>query len=304
VGSIVSLSDIRTLGSLDGVRAVTSVLIGRVRAPWSDSFTVVGVSSLQPLLGQMSMSAGRPFDPARSELILGRLAASRLGYGVGNKMLLSGGQLLTISGIYSMGVGIMDGAAILDLATAQRLTGRSDSVSLALLQLADPADIPAAIGRIAARLPHLTAFPSGELVAHVTELRAVDLFARVVSTGTLFACALIVANTLSMAIAARTREIGILMAIGWTRSMIVRTVLAEGVIVCLIAALLGNAAGRFGLRLLDLAAPLGLGSLPSTVPLAVALASLALATTLGALGAVYPAALASRVLPARALRYE
>lgn len=304
VGSVISLPDLETLRHLDGVRAVTAVLIGRIRAPWSDSFTIVGVSSLEPLLGQMRITEGRPFETGRKELILGQLAASRLGYSVGNKMLLAGGHLLTISGIYNLGVGVMDGAAILDLETVQRLVGRTDSVSLALMQLADPGEIPAVIARIAARLPHLTGFRSGDLAAHVAELRAVDLFAWFVSASTVFACILIVAATLSLTVAARRREIGVLIAIGWSRAMIVRTVLAEGVIVCLTAALIGNILARIGLWLLDRAAPIGLGSLPVAVPVIVGVSSFVLAGALGALSALYPAAVASRVPPAQALRYD
>jgi putative ABC transport system permease protein len=304
VSSVISRADLEALRRIAGVRAVTAVLIGRIRAPWSDSFTVVGVSSLQPLLGQMRLTEGRPFEPGRSELLLGQLAATRLGYGVGNKMLLTRDQLLTVSGVYNLGVGIIDGSAIVDLETAQRLTGRTDSVSLALLQLDDPGQIAAVTARIAARLPDLTSFRSGELASHVTELKAVDLFAWIVSVSTVLACILIVTATVSMAVAARTREIGVLIAIGWSRAMIVRTVLAEGVIVCLTAALAGNVLARVGLALLDRAAPIGLGSLPVSVPLTVALSSFVVAGALGALSALYPAAVASRVAPARALRYE
>jgi putative ABC transport system permease protein len=303
VGSHIPLADIEALRGIAGVRAVTSVLIGRVRAPWSDSFTIVGLSSLEPLLGQLRIAHGRPFTPGRNELLLGQLAAVRLGYGVGNKMLLPRGELLTISGVYNLGVGVVDGAAIVDLATAQRLTGRTDSVSLALLQLADPSESQAVIERMAARLPDLTGFRSGELPAHIAELRTVDLFAWLISAGIAGACALIVSAMLAMAVTARTGEFGVLIAIGWSRGMIVRTVLAEGVGVCLVAALVGNGLAQVGLWGLDRAAPIGLGSLPATVPLTLTAASCALAAMLGALSALYPALLASRVPPARVLRH-
>jgi ABC-type antimicrobial peptide transport system permease subunit len=289
---------------VDGVRAVTSVLIGRIRVPWSDSFTIVGVSSLVPLLGHMRLADGRAFVPGHDEMVLGQLAAARLGYRVGNKMLLRPGLLLTIVGTYNLGFGIMDGAAIVDLPTAQRLTGRTDAVNLALLQLANPADIPAVTERITARLPDLTAFRSGDLATHLVELRAVDLFAAVVSVTTGVACVLIVAATLAMAVAARTREIGVLVAIGWSPAMIALTILAEGLIVCLTAALLGNVLAGGALWLLDFAAPIGLGSLPIAVPATVGAGSLAVAAAVGALSALYPAVLASRVSPARALRHE
>jgi putative ABC transport system permease protein len=304
VSSVIPLADLEALRQVAGVRAVTAVLIGRIRSPWSDSFTVVGVSSLRPLLGQMRITEGRPFEPGRNELLLGQLAAVRLGYGVGNKMLLARDQLLTVSGVYNLGVGVIDGAAIVDLANAQRLTGRTDSVSLALLQVGDGHDLATVRARIAARLPDLTSFPSGELASHVTELKTVDLFAWVVSVSTALACILIVAATLSMTVAARMREIGVLIAIGWSRGMIVRTILAEGVVVCLTAALAGNLLARVGFAVLDRAAPIGLGSLPVTVPLTVALSSFVVAAALGALSALYPAVVASRVAPAQALRYE
>jgi putative ABC transport system permease protein len=304
MSSVVSQAELEALARVPGVRTVTPVLIGQIRAPWSDSFTVVGVSSLAPLLSQMRITEGRPFVAGRNEIILGQGAAARLRYGVGNKMLLRPGQLLTITGTYSFGFGIMDGAAIIDLQTARGLTGRTDSVNFAVLQLADASDAPAVAARIAAALPSLTAFRTGELAAHVVELEAVDLFAWIVTVSTAVACVLGVAVTLSMTVVARTRDIGVLAAIGWSRGMIARTVLAEGVVLCLVAALLGNTLARIGLWVFDRAAPIGLGSLPVAPPPVVVIGSLVIAAALGALSALYPAAVASRVMPAQALRYE
>lgn len=304
MSSVVSQADLAALGAVPGVRTVSGVLIGQIRVPWSDSFTVVGVSSLAPLLGQMRIVEGRPFVAGRHEIILGQGAAARLRYGVGNKMLLRPGQLLTITGLYSFGFGIMDGAAIIDLETARGLTGRTDAVNFALLQLADASDLPAVTARVTAALPHLTAFRTGELAAHVVELQAVDLFAWIVTVSTAIACLLGVAVTLSMAVVARTRDVGVLAAIGWSRGMIARTVLAEGVVLCLAAALLGNVLARIGLWAFDRAAPIGVGSLPVAPPSIVVIGSLVVAGALGALSALYPAAVASRVMPAQALRHE
>jgi ABC-type lipoprotein export system ATPase subunit/ABC-type lipoprotein release transport system permease subunit len=127
----------------------------------------------------------------------------------------------------------------------------------------------------------------------------------------LLVAALGVANTMLMAIYERTREIGVLKALGASRSEIRWLFTAE-------AALIGLLGGAFGLlfgtllgRLVDWIAHrylitqgvTGVGAL-SVVPPWLALGALAFAALIGVLAGLYPAARAARLDPVTALRHE
>jgi macrolide transport system ATP-binding/permease protein len=127
----------------------------------------------------------------------------------------------------------------------------------------------------------------------------------------LLVAALGVANTMMMAIYERTREIGVLKALGASSAQIRRLFTVE-------AALIGLIGGAFGLlfgtllgRLVDWIAHrylisegvTGIGQL-SIVPPWLALGALAFAALIGIIAGLYPAARAARLDPVKALRHE
>ncbi len=126
---------------------------------------------------------------------------------------------------------------------------------------------------------------------------------RVVSFLALVIGSLIVANTMWMSVNARTREIGILRAVGWSRRRIMAMILIESAGVGLIACALGCLLG-VGLAELTTWMPMfRLFSSPvyDAVPF---LTALAVAVVLSIGGGAAPAWRASRISPVEALRYE
>ena len=127
----------------------------------------------------------------------------------------------------------------------------------------------------------------------------------------LLVAALGVANTMMMAIYERTREIGVLKALGASRGEIRTLFTVE-------AGLLGFIGGVFGLifgfllgKLVDYIAHqylinegvTGVGDL-SVIPVWLMLGAIAFATLIGILAGLYPAARASKLDPVTALRHE
>lgn len=110
-------------------------------------------------------------------------------------------------------------------------------------------------------------------------------------------------NTMLMSVIERTRELGILRAIGWRRSRVIRMILGESFVISLIAAIAGLAASWVLLHLLScwprtsLLVPQGLSQL------AVAIGFMA-AVCAGVAGSFYPAWHASNIAPVEALRHE
>ena len=110
-------------------------------------------------------------------------------------------------------------------------------------------------------------------------------------------------NTMIMAVYERTREIGILRAVGWRRRRILQLILGESVIIALIAAGVGFIIGILAVDAL-LLLPWVKGLIAPAYSTPLFLQSLGIALGVGFLGGLYPAYRASRIAPTAALRYE
>jgi putative ABC transport system permease protein len=111
-----------------------------------------------------------------------------------------------------------------------------------------------------------------------------------------------IANSLFLSIHERTREFGLLRAIGATRSQVQRVVRYESVITALIGGLLGIAIGLlFGFLMTAALADLGLGF---SVPVVQLAGFLVLAMVVGILAAVVPARRGARIDVLDALHQE
>ena len=115
--------------------------------------------------------------------------------------------------------------------------------------------------------------------------------------------ALGIANTLTMNVIERVREIGILRAAGMTRRQVWRSVVVEAGVIGVAGAFLGIVAGLLvGAAMVVLAG--GQPALAASVPWPVVGLALVLGVTLSMLAAAYPARLAARVSIVRAVAYE
>jgi putative ABC transport system permease protein len=112
-----------------------------------------------------------------------------------------------------------------------------------------------------------------------------------------------VLNTMLMAVHERTREIGVLRAVGWRRRKVLGMILKESVLL----AMLGGAAGIifavFLVWSLNLIPLMG-GLLAPSWQWDVFARAILVALLLGLIGGLYPAYRATRMQPVEALRYE
>ncbi|MFC1879549.1 ABC transporter permease, partial [Chloroflexota bacterium] len=120
-----------------------------------------------------------------------------------------------------------------------------------------------------------------------------------------------VANTMMMAIYERTREIGVLKALGATNREVRRMFTADAVLLGFIGGVLGLILGALLGRLVDWVGHVylasegvtGIGRM-SVVPPWLAIGSLIFASLIGILGGLYPAHRAAKLDPVVALRHE
>jgi putative ABC transport system permease protein len=110
---------------------------------------------------------------------------------------------------------------------------------------------------------------------------------------------IVIMNIMLMAVAERTREIGIRKALGARRKDILRQFLVEAATLSTAGALLGIGTGIVLAKIVDAATPL-----PASVSFASILGGIFLGVVVGVVSGVYPAGRAARLDPIAALRFE
>jgi putative ABC transport system permease protein len=110
-------------------------------------------------------------------------------------------------------------------------------------------------------------------------------------------------NTMLMSVLERTREIGVLRALGWQRRQVVGMILKEALTLGLLGGVVGLLLGMgmvWGIQQI----PLIGGMLEPNYSLELIGQTLIIALVAGAIGGLYPSLRATRMQPMEALRYE
>ena len=110
-------------------------------------------------------------------------------------------------------------------------------------------------------------------------------------------------NTMVMSVFERTREIGVLRALGWRKWRVVRMILSESVMLSLLGGLVGLVIGLVLIYSINLI-PFIAGFVEFQFSPNLFAQALVTSLVLGAVGGIYPAWRASRLRPVEALRYE
>ena len=295
------------LRGTEGVAQVAATLIDTVGFEGAGiaSALINGWESGSPLFKGLRILEGRAFEPNEKNVaMLGRVLALNLGKKVGDKLDVAG-EPFRVIGIYE-GESLFDsGALVVPLATLQRMMGRESQVTGFVIQARspDPVAIADLRKRIEAEFPGVAATPARDYVQRDVQIRLSRVMAWATTALALLLGSVGMLNTMIMAVFERTQEIGVLRALGWRRSRVLRLILGESVCLGLIGAALGMVLAVVGLRAL-LLAPTARGFIDPNLPPAVLFLGLILGLLLSILGGVYPAVRASLLDPSEALRHE
>jgi len=185
-----------------------------------------------------------------AEAMVGASAASRLHLRAGQRLVVEG-KSLPIAGIFRSGISLEDGGVVLSLPVSQRLSRRPGEISIVVV-LIEPgyreSDVESAVQRA---VPGTVALGDpGEVSRVDTNSRLVSKAAIIIAVLALLLGAVVVINTMAMAMIERSAEFGVLAAVGWTRGRIARLILGETVAISLTGAVIGLGLGALASVLL------------------------------------------------------
>lgn len=233
---------------------------------------------------------------AFDEIVVDETKARR-NHPVGSKLKVFGDKMYTVAGIYAPESGAR---AKLSLAALQEALEAPGKCTFIYVKLKNPNDLIAVAKRIDEQLPGNKVQPTSEVFASIeSSIPSLGVFMRVLVALAAIVSALVVMLAMHTTITERTREIGILKAMGASRRYIITEIEREALVISALGLLVGFA----------LAAGAGffihkMTSLIFEYSALWALTAAAIGLIGGALGALYPAVRAANLDPVSALAYE
>lgn len=268
------------------------------------------------------MVGGEYLSPGeRGGILMGKRLADKMGIGVGQRVSLVSGHsdgrpeegIYTVQGLFATGVPSYDENTIfMTLSQAQAVTGAGDRASAIVIMLQEQDDA----NQVAAALqsPGITTKTWEDLNSLLLEAVAAGLGFYYIMYGiVILVVAVIIANTLLMAVFERTREMGILAALGMKGRQIMLMFLLEAATLALLGIGVGILLGTLAVWYLSTAGiPIGdIGTVAEGIALSSRLytkvvpaeiLSLSIATlVIILLAALLPAWYAARMEPVDAL---
>ncbi len=298
--SRIAPEELEALRTVPGVAKVSPVVVGVTRVATRPRFYIFGAApgTLETL--GLELSSGRIYAAGKDELLVGDVAARELELSLGDRVSIVGRREFDVVGVYRTGRRLLDGGVVMDLPLAQQAFRLGSLSNLALVGLLPGTDAGEAAASIGTRIPGLEATPA-EIFARQQEwLKDLRRFARALAILALVIATLGVSNTLSMNVAERTGEMGLLRALGWRRGRIARLVVSEGLFLALAGAALGLPAASVLLHFLAKRDTLGV--VPARLGLSTTIEGIGTLLLAGLVASLPPLVHALRIRPARALR--
>lgn len=227
----------------------------------STSLKVSGIDPTSPFHDPIrkGLVAGEFLTPdSRGEILMSRSLANSMGIGVGNRVSLAVGNpegqpdegVFTIRGLFDTGFpSYDDNTVFMSLSQAQAFTRAGDRSSAIVIMLHDQDDAD----KVATALqrPGVTPLTWEDLNQIFLEAMETGIVFYYIMYGiVILIVAVIIANTLLMAVFERTREMGILAALGMKRRQIMVLFLFEAAILALVGIVIGIVLGSLGVAYL------------------------------------------------------
>ena len=305
---------VRVLQDDPAVVAVSPVAAGSALAVRGDATRAVSIVGIEPdsyfrivrlpdniVAGTVRLSS--------QDIVIGTELARYLGIGVGDRLTLTSGVrtsgALTVTAIFDLGSRpVNERYVYIPLRTAQSLLDLIGGVTSIELTIGDVY----AAETVARRLQPMTGAAAYSWIAtnaqFFSAVQAQSLSSGVIRLFVALSVALGIASVLVVSVIQRSKDIGILRAMGTSRGQTLRIFLIPGALIGLAGAVIGSILGAGGLLFFHDHVRQADGSelIPLVLERSLFVAAAVLATLTGVLAAMAPALRASRLDPVVAIR--
>jgi putative ABC transport system permease protein len=232
------------LGQRPGVAAATPELLDLVTLDDGSNAIAFGWAPGSYLWETVRFKEGRVPGGESHEVVLGEMVAAALGMKSGASLRLLD-QSFTVVGVSTDSGTLMGNAILMPLSTLQALLdrgGRATNIQVRLADRGDPERQAATIAGLARDYRNLMFTKTNDLADSNRVMRFTRALAWITAMIGLLIGVVVTANTLLMSVTERTREIGTLTALGWSRQRVMALVMTEALVI-------SAAGGAFGIFL-------------------------------------------------------
>lgn len=322
-----TIADVEEVEDVTGVSEVTRWVLGNAKIDYKDTLRFVIVSSIEPekqdvALGGFDLDEGRFLrDSDENKILVGSQYKynNYLGQSVtvGDDVLINDVEFEIVGVFESLGNPADDRTVYMPEDTFRVLFDIPQRVDVIIVQVQDEDNIQAVAESTERKLMRFrdvdektkdfTILTPEELLATFgTVLNIVTYFLFAIAAISLLVGGINIANTMFTSVIERTREIGVMKAIGAKNSDILIIFLIEAGVLGLIGGTLGVLLGLGIAKTIEYVAvnQLATSLLQTATPLYLFAICLGFAFIAGAASGLYPAWKATKIRPVEALRYE
>ena len=285
---------VEKIGNYSGVDSAYGIYVGMFSTKNKPMFTLIGIDPVGLSLSEAKITEGKLFKDDTKELIIGKLLAEDEDKGVGDYMTINGEEF-KIVGLYETGDIQSDGGAMTSLKTVQEMAKDEGNVSNVYVKVEKGQDIETVKNNINKTYGDDISVVMKAMLDMLNGASwAISLLAIVVG-------GLGIINTMLMSVFERTREIGVLKAVGWSDRRVLGMIVGESIVITLVAGIIGTILGVFAVQVL---LPMAGSALVPIYSISTFVKAFGIAIIVGIVGGIYPALKAVRLAPTEALRYE
>lgn len=258
----------------------------------TDDLSIVGINNIN----------GSVFKENENEMIVGKNLADEENYTIGDTVDVYGNEF-KITGIYETGSIFYDSAMYTSLSKLQNITDNEDKISSISIKIKKDANLTTVNDKIKSEYNDtLNTITTEEMAQTIDDtLDMINSATTAIEALAIIIGGLGVINTMMMTVFERTREIGVLKSVGWTKKRILTMIMGESIVLTIISGIIGSILGVLAVFILF---KINGDNMTLIFNINIFIKAFIVALSVGILGGLYPAIKASRLSPTEALRYE